>query len=67
MAVKRNDRWRQENPRDQFIAIFSVIEGCALNLEMVSRNPGAAIKIQELCVSAQEILKDMPKGEWDNG
>lgn len=61
----KNPNWKQPTPRMQLVAILMGIEGHASNIEIASRNPQSAIRIQELCEQAQGILERMPEGDWD--
>lgn len=71
MSVKRRERWRQNNPRDQLVGLLMGIEGHYLNmvdrlrkLKPYSTDPKSISQADKLFGETQEIIKQLDPGEW---
>ena len=62
----RRPEWKQENPRDQLVVLFSSLEGNYENLHGLKGLDCSDIRVRitGLFREIQGLLKSMPPGEW---
>ena len=67
MSVSKKDTFKQDTPRMQLVALVQAAEGHLSNIESgIGMSPQvSARKATGFLEEAQEILRQMPEGEWE--
>lgn len=67
--MKPKPNWKQKTPRSQLVALISAAQGDLLNVTSGIIPNGLIVdkvdRAEKFLEDAQEILKAMPPGEWE--